>query len=98
MLIAGGEPLLREGLLDLTAQTPEILFLLFTNATLLDDATVEKLKTQPHVVPILSLEGDETFTDARRGPVLRWRDGCHATLEGQTRLLRHINNAHSREL
>lgn len=68
MLIAGGEPLLREGLLDLTAQTPEILFLLFTNATLLDDAIVEKLKSQPHVVPILSLEGDEAFTDARRGP------------------------------
>jgi len=37
MLIAGGEPFLREGLLDLTAETPEILFLLFTNATLLDD-------------------------------------------------------------
>jgi len=67
MLIAGGEPLLREGLLDLTAQTPEILFLLFTNATLLDDTVVEKVKAQPHVVPILSLEGDETLTDARRG-------------------------------
>ena len=67
MLIAGGEPLLHEGLLDLTAQVPEILFLLFTNATLLDDMVVEKLKTQPHVVPILSLEGDEALNDARRG-------------------------------
>jgi len=67
MLIAGGEPLLREGLLDLTAQTPEILFLLFTNATLLDDTVVDKLKAQPHVVPILSLEGDEALNDARRG-------------------------------
>ncbi|GAG13388.1 unnamed protein product, partial [marine sediment metagenome] len=67
MLIAGGEPLLREGLFDLTAQVPEILFLLFTNTTLLDDTVVERLKAQPHVVPILSLEGDETLTDARRG-------------------------------
>jgi len=67
MLIAGGEPFLREGLLDLTAQAPEILFLLFTNATLIDDIAVKKLKAQPHVVPILSLEGDETLTDARRG-------------------------------
>ena len=74
MLIAGGEPLLREGLLDLTAQTPEILFLLFTNATLLDDSVVEKLRTQPHVVPILSLEGDEALTDERRGA------GSHATV------------------
>jgi len=74
MLIAGGEPLLREGLLDLTAETPEILFLLFTNAKLLDDAAIAKLKAQPHVVPVLSLEGSEAQTDARRG------SGCHATV------------------
>ncbi len=81
MLIAGGEPFLREGLLDLTAQAPEILFLLFTNATLLDDTVVEKLKTQPHVVPILSLEGDETLTDARRG-----RGSYSRALEAMQRL------------
>ena len=81
MLIAGGEPFLREGLLDLTAQTPEILFLLFTNATLIDDAVVRKLKAQPHVVPILSLEGDEALTDARRGA------GTHAiVLDAMRRL------------
>ncbi|MBE0636197.1 radical SAM protein [Candidatus Bipolaricaulota bacterium] len=67
MLIAGGEPLLREGLLELTKEVPEILFLLFTNATLLDASVVSKLREQPHVVPILSLEGDKAFTDARRG-------------------------------
>ena len=81
MLIAGGEPLLREGLLDLTAQVPEILFLLFTNSTLLDDTVVEKLKAQPHVVPILSLEGDETLTDARRG-----RGSYSLVLEAMQRL------------
>jgi len=81
MLIAGGEPLLREGLLDLTAQAPEILFLLFTNATLLEDTVVEKLKKQPHVVPILSLEGDEILTDARRG-----RGSYNRALEAMQRL------------
>jgi len=81
MLIAGGEPLLRESLLELTAQAPEILFLLFTNATLLDDAVIAKLKTQRHVVPVLSLEGDKAATDARRG------DGCHAkVLDAMARL------------
>jgi MoaA/NifB/PqqE/SkfB family radical SAM enzyme len=81
MLLAGGEPMLREGLLDLTAAAPQILFLLFTNATLLDEAAIRKLKTQPHVVPILSLEGDEALTDARRGV------GCHArTLDAMRRL------------
>ena len=82
MLIAGGEPLLREGLLDLTAETPEILFLLFTNATLIDDAIIAKLKAQPHVVPVLSLEGDEALTDARRG------SGCYATVLDAMRRLK----------
>jgi MoaA/NifB/PqqE/SkfB family radical SAM enzyme len=86
MLIAGGEPLLRKELLDLTAQTPEILFLLFTNATLIDEAVVEKLRAQPHVVPILSLEGDASLTDARRGA------GAHArVLSAMKRLkARHV--------
>lgn len=82
MLIAGGEPLLREGLLDLTAETPEILFLLFTNATLMDDTVIAKLKKQPHVVPVLSLEGDEAQTDARRG------SGCHAMVFDAMRRLK----------
>jgi MoaA/NifB/PqqE/SkfB family radical SAM enzyme len=67
VLIAGGEPLMRAGLLDITAQTPQILFLLFTNASLLDDAAVSALRHQLHVVPILSLEGTESLTDGRRG-------------------------------
>ncbi len=82
MLIAGGEPLLRRDLLDLTAQAPEILFLLFTNATLIDDAVVAKLKRQPHVIPVLSLEGDEALTDARRGA------GAHQRVLGAMRRLR----------
>ena len=67
MLLAGGEPLLRERLLDLTRETPEILFLLFTNALLLDDDRIEQLRKQKHVVPVLSQEGGEGQTDERRG-------------------------------
>lgn len=67
MLLAGGEPLLRERLLQLTASTPEILFLLFTNGSLLDDEKVDTLHRQKHVVPILSLEGNKDPTDSRRG-------------------------------
>ncbi len=86
MLIAGGEPLLRQGLLELTATTPEILFLLFTNATLLDNDVIAKLKMQPHVVPVLSIEGDEAATDARRGA------GCYARVIDAMRRLkaRHV--------
>jgi len=67
MLLAGGEPLLRERLLDMTAGFPEILFLLFTNGSLLDEEKIERLRVQKHVVPVLSIEGDEATTDDRRG-------------------------------
>ncbi len=83
MLLAGGEPMMRDRLLDLTATAPEILFLLFTNATLIDDAAVEQLRSQPHVIPVLSLEGDESQTDARRGA------GAHAQVLKAMRKLRH---------
>lgn len=67
VLLAGGEPLLREELLSLTAKFPEMLFLLFTNGSLLDTQRVKELGRQPHVVPILSLEGEAEETDQRRG-------------------------------
>jgi len=67
MLLAGGEPLLRKDLLDLTAEFPEILFLLFTNGSLLDGDRIARLKHQRHVIPVLSIEGDESRTDDRRG-------------------------------
>jgi MoaA/NifB/PqqE/SkfB family radical SAM enzyme len=67
ILIAGGEPLLRENLLAFTAAFPEILFLLFTNGSLVDGAVVEQLREQRHVVPVLSIEGGEDQTDERRG-------------------------------
>jgi len=67
MLLAGGEPLLRENLLSFTAEFPEILFLLFTNGSLVDEATINRLRGQRHVVPVLSIEGGKAQTDERRG-------------------------------
>jgi MoaA/NifB/PqqE/SkfB family radical SAM enzyme len=67
MLLAGGEPLLRENLLTFTARFPEMLFLLFTNGSLVDEATVDRFRGQRHVVPVLSIEGGEDHTDDRRG-------------------------------
>jgi len=81
MLIAGGEPLLRPHLLELTAAHPQILFLLFTNGTLLDPGRIEALRRQRHVIAVLSIEGDEDQTDRRRG------DGAHRTvIDAMTRL------------
>lgn len=67
VLLAGGEPLTRPELLDITGEYPDILFPLFTNGLLLDDLTVERLARQRHVVPVLSVEGHQIETDARRG-------------------------------
>ncbi len=67
ILIAGGEPLLRSDLLDQLERRREILFLLFTNGSLLDGAHIARLRRMGHVIPVLSLEGGETETDARRG-------------------------------
>lgn len=67
MLLAGGEPLLRRDLLDEAAAVPEILFLLFTNGSLLDDDAIRTLRGASHVIPVLSIEGGKNETDARRG-------------------------------
>lgn len=67
ILLAGGEPLMKPGLLDMTAKCRDTIFPLLTNGYLLDDATIARLKEQRHVIPMLSIEGFETETDLRRG-------------------------------
>ena len=67
VLLAGGEPLMKPWLLDVTAKFPRTIFPLLTNGYLLDDAVIARLKEQRHVIPMLSLEGFATETDLRRG-------------------------------
>ncbi|MFC2078567.1 radical SAM/SPASM domain-containing protein [Candidatus Bipolaricaulota bacterium] len=67
VLLAGGEPLTRPEILDITEAFPNIIFAMFTNGLLIDDALASRLKKQRHVVPIVSLEGDCPDTDSRRG-------------------------------
>ena len=67
IMIAGGEPLVRSEILDITADFPEITFLVFTNGLLITDDTVKRLEKQRNFVPVISLEGDEAETDERRG-------------------------------
>jgi MoaA/NifB/PqqE/SkfB family radical SAM enzyme len=67
VMIAGGEPLTRPEILDVTRRFPDIIFPLFTNGLLLDDRLVKELRRQRHVLPVISLEGFELETDERRG-------------------------------
>ncbi|MBN1594300.1 radical SAM protein [candidate division FCPU426 bacterium] len=66
-ILAGGEPFLRPDLLAITRPFPRMLFVIFTNGTLLTTEVIRSLRRQTHVVPCLSLEGDMHCTDSRRG-------------------------------
>ncbi len=67
VMIAGGEPLVRPEILDITESFPEITFLVFTNGLLINEEIVKRLKKQRNFVPVISLEGYEPDTDERRG-------------------------------
>lgn len=67
IFLAGGEPLTRPDILDITADFPDVIFPLFTNGLLIDDDIISRLKRQKNVIPILSIEGDREETDLRRG-------------------------------
>jgi len=67
ILLAGGEPLMRKELLDTIKEFPSLIFLLFTNGTLLDSAAIQNIKKQRNILPVISIEGDQQDTDLRRG-------------------------------
>jgi MoaA/NifB/PqqE/SkfB family radical SAM enzyme len=67
IVLGGGEPLMRPNILDIPKEYPEIMFLMFTNGLLIDDAVLKKMNEKRNVVPLLSLEGYQTDTDERRG-------------------------------
>lgn len=67
-IYTGGEPLVRKvDLIRLCEAHPDSAFLCFTNATLIDQAFVEEVARVKNFVPIISAEGNEQTTDARRG-------------------------------
>ncbi|UOO37358.1 radical SAM protein [Oscillospiraceae bacterium CM] len=84
ILLAGGEPLLRRDVIEAAAGFPEIVFPVFTNGTLFDEAMVRLFNKKRNLVPMLSLEGDAQQTDTRRG------DGVHAALEVAMARLREM--------
>ncbi|MDO5824779.1 MAG: radical SAM protein [Methanosphaera sp.] len=67
IVLAGGEPMLREDIIETACKYPEILFPIFTNGTLLNEDYFNLLDENRNLVPILSLEGNEEITNSRRG-------------------------------
>jgi MoaA/NifB/PqqE/SkfB family radical SAM enzyme len=65
--ISGGEPFIREDLLDIYAKHSDVFFLVYTNGCVLKPALAEKLGKLGNVAPGISVEGFERETDERRG-------------------------------
>jgi MoaA/NifB/PqqE/SkfB family radical SAM enzyme len=66
VMIAGGEPFLKPDILALPKAHPELLFVMFTNGLLLNGETAAAVSKLKNLIPIMSLEGGETLTDAMR--------------------------------
>lgn len=66
-LIAGGEPFLFHGLIDLCKEFSSNFFGIFTNGTTINNEDVERLKKLSNVAVIVSIEGGKELTDYRRG-------------------------------
>lgn len=68
IVIAGGEPLVRqEEILVIAKSHPRVLFPVFTNGLLIDEALAEKIAGCRNIVPVISFEGFREDTDTRRG-------------------------------
>lgn len=67
ILLAGGEPLLRYDVVEAAGKHPNILFPIFTNGTFLGEAYYKLLDRCRNLIPVISIEGDQALTDARRG-------------------------------
>ena len=69
--ISGGEPLLwrdgDRGVLDLAAAHPELLLIVYTNATQLSTEVADRMRQLGNVLPLVSIEGLAAQTDAVRG-------------------------------
>ena len=67
ILLAGGEPMLRRGVIEAAGKKKNILFPIFTNGTFMDERYFELFDKCRNLIPIMSIEGKKELTDARRG-------------------------------
>ncbi|MDM8313506.1 Radical SAM superfamily enzyme, MoaA/NifB/PqqE/SkfB family [Clostridium cadaveris] len=66
-LLLGGEPLMRRGVIEKASSVKEIVFPIFTNGTMIDESYINLFDKNRNLVPMISIEGDKSQTDERRG-------------------------------
>ena len=67
ILLAGGEPMVRRGVIEAAGKMQNILFPIFTNGTYMDERYFQLFDRCRNLLPVMSIEGGEQETDARRG-------------------------------
>ncbi|MHC1604412.1 MAG: radical SAM/SPASM domain-containing protein [Candidatus Methanofastidiosia archaeon] len=67
-VIAGGEPFLFPGLVELCKEFKDRFFLIVTNGTALTKSDFKSLKHSSNISIIVSIDGNQEFTNTRRGP------------------------------
>ncbi len=66
-VLTGGEPLMRDDILDIVEKQPQILFVLITNGSLMTPKIAAAIGRMKNLVVLVSIEGNCVFTDERRG-------------------------------
>lgn len=67
IVMSGGEPFVYPHLLDIAEKHNDMVFMIYTNGTKIDEGVADRLMTLGNVAPTISLEGWDEATDARRG-------------------------------
>lgn len=76
--VLGGEPFMHPELLDFLAQHPDCYFQVFTNGQFITEKIAKSLRQLANVTPLVSVEGNSTVSDERRGN----KDVLNRTLRG----------------
>lgn len=82
-MLTGGEPLIRKkDVVELARNNPDCAFVIYTNATLVDQKFCEDMNDAGNIALALSIEGTEETNDWRRG------DGAYKTTISAMELLK----------
>jgi MoaA/NifB/PqqE/SkfB family radical SAM enzyme len=73
IVLTGGEPLLRDDMLDLTLRHRRLLFFLITNGSVITPDIARRIARSGNIISLVSIEGFASDTDQRRRP------GAHDT-------------------
>lgn len=65
--LVGGEPFICDEMWEIYRRHNDVIFQVFTNGTLIDKKNAKRIAKLGNILPMLSIEGFEKETDARRG-------------------------------